>query len=321
MKKGKKEENRKKPKPLKINKNIENANVVEKMAKQPKALILAGEGLNCEVEASVGFARAGFDAQIVHVRDLLSGKQPLNADVLHFPGGFLHGDDLGSAKALADLIQATRIASKPFVEHLTQFVHDGGIVYGACNGFQCLVKLGMLPAFDGKYGQQSATLTFNHSRKFEMRWVKLKLLPSKCPAFSGIETIELPIRHGEGRFTVYDRFGSASPAQGEQTLQRLFQDGQVLGQYVTQTAKSASPTQFYPDNPNGSMQAIAGISDPTGRVFGMMPHPEGFLDFENHPLWHRRKDELQRAGQVVPKEGQGMQVFENLFRYVQEEIK
>ncbi len=290
------------------------------MSTKPRALVLAGEGLNCEVEASVGFKRAGFDAQIVHVRDLLSGKQPLDADVLHFPGGFLHGDDLGSAKALADLIQATHIKGKPFVEHLTQFVNDGGIVYGACNGFQCLVKLGMLPAFDGKYGQQTATLTFNNSRKFEMRWVKLKTLPTKCPAFSGLESIELPIRHGEGRFTVYDRFGTASPAEGEKTLLRLFHDGQVLGQYAAQTSKNAAPTQFYPDNPNGSLQAIAGICDSTGRVFGMMPHPEGYLDFENHPLWHRRKDELQRAGQPVPKEGQGMAVFHNLHRFVEEKI-
>lgn len=290
------------------------------MSNKPRAIVLAGEGLNCETEASVGFTRAGFDAQIVHVRDLLSGKQPLDADVLHFPGGFLHGDDLGSAKALADLIQATRINGKPFVERLGQFVQDGGIVYGACNGFQCLVKLGMLPAFDGKYGHQTATLTFNNSRKYEMRWVKLKLLPSKCPAFSGLESIELPIRHGEGRFTVYDRFGTASPAEGEKTLLRLFQDGQVLGQYATQAAKNPSPTQFYPDNPNGSIQGIAGICDPTGRVFGMMPHPEGYIDFENHPLWHRRKDELERAGQPIPKEGQGMAVFHNLARFVEEKI-
>lgn len=252
------------------------------------------------------------------MRDLLSGKQALDADVVHFPGGFLHGDDIGSAKALADLIQATRIAGKPFVEHLAQFVQDGGIVYGACNGFQCLVKLGMLPAFDGKYGQQTATLTFNQSRKFEMRWVKLKVLPSKCPAFDGMSEIELPVRHGEGRFTVYDRFGTASPAKGEEALVRLFQDGQVLAQYAQKTGSGASPTQFYPDNPNGSMQAIAGICDPTGRVFGMMPHPEGFLEFENHPLWHRRKDALQRAGQPLPKEGQGMAVFHSLFRHVKE---
>lgn len=291
------------------------------MTKKPKALVLAGEGLNCEVEASVGFKRAGFDAKIVHVRDLLYGTQTLDADVIHFPGGFLHGDDLGSAKALADLIQATRLKGKPFVEHLTQFVHDGGLVYGACNGFQCLVKLGMLPATDGKYGQQTATLTFNQSRKFEMRWVKLKILPSKCPAFSGIQTIELPIRHGEGRFTVYDRFGTASPAKGEQTLLQLFKDGQVLGQYTQKASANASPTQFYPDNPNGSLQAIAGICDPTGRVFGMMPHPEGYLDFENHPLWHRRLDEMQRTGHPLANEGQGMQVFHNLHRFVQEKVK
>ncbi|MDP2717127.1 MAG: phosphoribosylformylglycinamidine synthase subunit PurQ, partial [Candidatus Micrarchaeota archaeon] len=135
--------------------------------KRPTAIVLRGEGLNCEAEANQGFKRAGFDAKIVHVRDLLSAKAPLSADVLHFPGGFLHGDDLGSAKALADLISATKIKGRPFVEHLTQYVADGGIVYGACNGFQCLVKMGILPAFDG-YGTQEATLTFNDSRKFEM---------------------------------------------------------------------------------------------------------------------------------------------------------
>lgn len=290
------------------------------MTRKPKSIVLTGEGLNCELEANVGFFRAGFDSKIVHVRDLLSGKQALDADLVHFPGGFLHGDDLGSAKALASLIQATRIAGKPFVEHLTQFVQNGGMVYGACNGFQCLVKLGMLPAFDGKYGEQTATLTFNQSRKFEMRWVRLKVLPSKCPAFQGLQEIELPVRHGEGRFTVYDRFGTASPAKGESALTRLFKDEQVLGQYVKAGA-GLSPTQFYPDNPNGSMQAIAGICDPTGRVFGLMPHPEGFLDFENHPFWHRRADALRRRGAAVPKEGPGMQVFHNLYRFIQEKVK
>ena len=291
------------------------------MTHKARAIVLTGEGLNCEVEANVGFLRAGFDSKIVHVRDLLSGKQPLDADVIHFPGGFLHGDDLGSAKALASLIQASRIKGKPFGEHLTQFVQDGGIVYGACNGFQCLTKLGMLPAFDGKYGEQTATLTFNQSRKFEMRWVKLKVLPSKCPAFDGISEIELPVRHGEGRFTVYDRFGSASPAMGEQTLIRLFKDGQVLGQYAQKSSAVPSPTQFYPDNPNGSLQAIAGICDPTGRVFGLMPHPEGYLDFENHPQWHKNADACRRKGESVPKEGQGMAVFRNLHRFVEEKIK
>ncbi len=291
------------------------------MPNKPKSIVLTGEGLNCEAEANVGFLRAGFDSRIVHIRDLLSGKQCLDADLVHFPGGFLHGDDLGSAKALADLIQATRIQGKPFVEHLTQFVQDGGIVYGACNGFQCLVKLGMLPAFDGRYGEQTATLTFNYSRKFEMRWVKLKILPSKCPAFQGVEQLELPVRHGEGRFTVYDRFGSASPAKGESTLIRLFKDGQVSAQYAQKSSTAGNPTQVYPDNPNGSLQAIAGICDPTGRVFGLMPHPEGYLDFENHPLWHRKADELKRKGEPTPKEGQGMQVFRNLARVVEEKIK
>ncbi len=291
------------------------------MPNRPKAIVLTGEGLNCEVEANVGFLRAGFDSKIVHVRDLLSGKQALDADVIHFPGGFLHGDDLGSAKALASLIQSTRIAGKPFVNQLTQFVQDGGLVYGACNGFQCLIKLGMLPATSGKYGEQTATLTFNHSRKFEMRWVKLKILPSVCPAFSGVTEIELPVRHGEGRFTVYDRFGTASPSKGEETLTRLFKDQQVLGQYVKASSPVLSPTQFYPDNPNGSMQAIAGICDPTGRVFGLMPHPEGYLDFQNHPLWHRRADALRRKGEPVPGKGPGMQVFHNLATFVEERIK
>jgi phosphoribosylformylglycinamidine synthase subunit PurQ / glutaminase len=283
--------------------------------KKPNAIVLRGEGLNCEAEANQGFIRAGFDAKIVHVRDLLFGKIALDADVLHFPGGFLHGDDLGSAKALADLIQATKINGKPFVEHLTQYVNNGGIVYGACNGFQCLVKVGMLPAFDGQYGEQQATLTFNDSRKFEMRWAHLTAPNSKCPAFKGIEEFMLPIRHGEGKFTVYDEFGRQSAKKGETLLKRLFADGQVILQYAN--AKGAA-TQHYPDNPNGSLAGIAGICDSTGRVFGLMPHPEGYLDFENHPLWHRQKSELARKGKPVPAHGQGLQVFKNLHRFVQE---
>ncbi len=284
--------------------------------KKPTAIVLRGEGLNCEAEASIGFERAGFDAKIVHVRDLLSGEQALKADVIHFPGGFLHGDDLGSAKALADLILATKIRGKPFLEHLSQYVHQGGIVYGACNGFQCLVKLGMLPAFDG-YGQQQATLTFNDSRKFEMRWVNLKAPKTLCPAFSGIDQLELPIRHGEGKFTVYDEFSQQNAQTAESLLKRLFERGQVILQYAD--AKGV-PTQRYPKNPNGSLQAIAGICDSTGRVFGLMPHPEGYLDFENHPLWHREKSRLERQGKQVPTEGRGMQVFRNLHAFVQDKV-
>ena len=102
---------------------------------------------------------------------------------------------------------------------------------------------------------------------------------------------------------------------------RLFKDGQVLGQYVQKAAAVLSPNQFYPDNPNGSMQAIAGICDPSGRVFGLMPHPEGYLDFQNHPRWHRDADACRRKGEPVPKEGHGMQVFRNLARFVEEKNK
>ncbi len=286
------------------------------MAK-PKALVLTGEGLNCEAEADYAFRKAGFDSRIIHVRDLLSGKEKLNAHCIHFPGGFLHGDDLGSAKALASLIQATRVGGKPFVKHLTEYVSDGGMLFGACNGFQCLAKLGMLPAFDAKYGEQTVTLTYNDSRKYEMRWIRLKALDSACPAFKGIQDIELPVRHGEGRFTVHDEFGKTSPKEAEELLVRLFNSKQVLAQYV---ADKNQPTQRYPENPNGAMQAIAGICDTTGRVFGMMPHPEGYARFENHPLWHRRRIELQRAGRPVPIEGEGMRVFSNLYDYLLEKV-
>ncbi|HLD75431.1 MAG TPA: phosphoribosylformylglycinamidine synthase subunit PurQ, partial [Candidatus Norongarragalinales archaeon] len=154
--------------------------------------------------------------------------------------------------------------------------------------------------------------------KFEMRWVKLKARQSPCPAFSGMDTLELPVRHGEGRFSVYEPFGKIRPENGEKTLLRLFNDKQVILQYAN---AQGADTQHFPENPNGSLQAIAGICDKTGRIFGLMPHPEGYLRFENHPLWHRQADALLREDKAVPTEGQGMRVFQNLARYVEEKIR
>ena len=193
--------------------------------------------------------------------------------ILNFPGGWSFGDDLGSGKVFVNKLLYAKTPTGPLADQILKFIDDGKLVIGICNGFQILVKMGLLPALDKDYKTQSCTLFFN-DHGFRDSWVKLKVNgQSPCVFTKGMETLDAPIRHGEGKFIPANR----------QLLDRLTRNGQVVMQYVDRFGR---PTQQFPDNPNGSTEAIAGICDETGRVFGLMPHPEAFQPHHEPPPLH-----------------------------------
>ncbi len=265
---------------------------VEKMentGEKPRVMVLSGFGINCEHETARAFEMAGASPRIVHATALLSDPQSLSGyDILAIPGGFSFGDDLGSGKVLGN-----KLKSKMSGE-IVDFIKSGKLAIGICNGFQVLVKMGLLPAADGEYLSQQATVTYNDSGRFEDRWVYLKANQhSKCVFTRGLSgRLYLPVRHGEGKFL---------PASND-LLEKMFVAGQVALQYTDESGNLAG----YPYNPNGSVQNIAGICDPTGRVFGMMPHPEAYLFRENHPRF-------SRGGKL---ETLGLEIFKNAVSYV-----
>ncbi len=246
---------------------------------KPKVLVLCGYGINCDYETQFAFSSNGADADRVHVNDLISKKNTFQQyQILAIPGGFAFGDDLGSGKVLAVKL------SSHLQENLLRFLERGNLIIGICNGFQVLVKLGMLPG-SGLSLKQTTTLTANESGKFEDRWVYLKSNVNSQNIFtSGIERLYLPVRHGEGRFITQD----------EKTLQLLRSNNQIALQYVDEDNNEGS----YPYNPNGSVDNIAGICDTTGRVFGLMPHPEAFLSEMNHPRWTRKPKTIVTAKKI-----------------------
>ncbi len=250
----------------------------------PKALVITGYGINCEKETKLAFEKAGGSASILHVNEALENPLLLeNYNLLVIPGGFSFGDDLGSGKVFANKLSKIKY-------HLLNFISAGKLVLGICGGFQSLVKMGLLPYPDFN---QSVTLTVNDSGKFEDRWVRLKFNPaSPCVFTKGIDYIWLPVRHGEGKFL----------PSNENILRELTEKNLITAQYCDERGNLAG----YPHNPNGSTNNIAGICDPSGRVYGMMPHPEAFIEITNSPFW---------ANGLV-KEAQGLKIFKNAVEYL-----
>jgi phosphoribosylformylglycinamidine synthase len=234
---------------------------------RPRAIVLRAPGTNCNEETAAAWERAGATCETWHIGRLLEAPQTLDAfQILTIPGGFSYGDDLGAGR-----IFATRLG-RVLADALERFHARGGLVLGICNGFQVLVRAGLLP---GGLGDARATLTHNTSGHFESRWVRMIPTPGRCPFVSGDEPIELPVAHGEGRFVV-------SPPEG---LQALADAGQIVLRYADDAGQ---PTEAYPANPNGSLGGVAGVCDPSGRIFGLMPHPERFVEPFHHPRWTRR---------------------------------
>lgn len=270
-----------------------------------KAIVITGNGTNCEMEAAHACRLAGFDeVKIAHISEILYGEVRLDDyHFLNLTGGFLDGDDLGSAKAQANRLRYARISgsSEHLVDQLRRFIADGKLILGVCNGFQLMVKMGLLPALGGSYLDQVATLTFNDCGRFQDRWVYLRCNPDSPAVFTrGIDKgIYLPIRHGEGKFYT----------DSADVLERIEQQNLSVLKYSD--AAYSAPTMEFPLNPNGSLNAIAGLCDETGRLMGLMPHPEAFVHRTNHPRWTREE---------LPEEGDGLVLFRNAADYVRKNL-
>lgn len=255
-----------------------------------KALVVTGFGINCNEETAHAFERAGAEARQVHLNDLIASPAILEEhQILAVPGGFSFGDDIASGRIFANRLRY-RLG-----DAVERFVDRGNLVIGVCNGFQVLVKMGLLPHTRGRL-EQEVTLTHNDSNRYEDRWVHLEIVPdTHCVWLKGIKQLEVPVRHGEGKFL------AASEAQ----LEQLKSEGLAPVYYAKPEGGPAGGV--FPANPNGSAGDIAGLTDPTGRIFGMMPHPEAFLDRTNHPRWTRED---------LPEEGAGLQIFRNAVAYL-----
>lgn len=256
---------------------------------RPKVLIITGYGVNCEAESAEAWRRAGADPVLVHVNDLLSSPDQIDAvDGLMFIGGFSYGDHMSSGHVFAQRI-------KHHIQPLLQtFIDAGKVMLGICNGFQVMTKMGLLPGLNGDYFIPSVSLIQNDCGHFQNYWVNIRFEDaSRCIFTKGLGTLPLPIRHGEGKIFTLDAA----------LLEQLEEAGCVAARYVD---AAGNPTDAFPDNPNGSLNAIAGLSDPTGRIFGMMPHPEAYLFPENHPQW-----DVQKRANSLPEEGLGLMLFRN----------
>ncbi len=274
------------------------------MAKS-KAIVITGNGTNCEMEAAHACRLGGFDeAVIAHIAEILSGE--IRLDDFHFlnlTGGFLDGDDLGSAKAQANRLKHAAVSGsgEKLVEQFSRFVADGKLILGVCNGFQLMVKMGMLPGFDGNYLSQSVTLTHNDCGRFQDRWTYLKVDTASPSVFTaGIEKgIYLPVRHGEGKFV----------CDSAETLARI--EAHHLAVLKYSGPDYAEATMEFPANPNGAQNAVAALCDPTGRLMGLMPHPEAFVHYTQHPRWTREQ---------LPEEGDGLILYKNAAEYVRKNL-
>jgi phosphoribosylformylglycinamidine synthase len=217
--------------------------------------------------------------------------------VLCIPGGFSYGDDIAAGRILGNQIQ------HHLADALQDFRAAVKLILGICNGFQVLLKTKLLAAPDDR--GPSATLTLNDSGHFEARWVRLGVEPGNCVFLQGLKEMELPVAHAEGKFVARDADVLAKLEQAEQLVLRY--KGLGTGDWGAKSNLAPSPQPLipYPDNPNGAMADVAGICDATGRVLGLMPHPERFVDPTQHPRWTRERRET----------GDGLRVFQNAVRY------
>ena len=258
------------------------------MVGKTKALVLNGFGINCPAETAYSINTVGGNAEIRHVNELLENPSLLEEyNLFVIPGGFSFGDDIGSGKVLANKLQHKA------GDKLLDFISHGKLILGICNGFQVLVKMGLLPEPDF---EQKVTLTYNESGKFEDRWARLLVNErSPCIFTRELSEIDLPIRHGEGRFI---------PSTKE-VLDKLIQNDLHVMQYVDRRGALAG----YPANPNGSVMNIAAICDRSGQIFGLMPHPEAYNERTNHPCW----------SSGTGSTGRGLAIFRNAVSYIEQE--
>jgi phosphoribosylformylglycinamidine synthase subunit PurQ / glutaminase len=260
-----------------------------------KALIFSGYGLNCEEETQFAFNLAGASADIVHINDLIEKKQLLNEyQILAFPGGFSYGDDTGAGNAFANKIK------NHLQESLKTFVEKDHLIIGICNGFQIIANIGLLPAINNTYGQREVALIHNDSARYTVRFVDLQI-KTKTPWFNGMTTLSVPIAHGEGKFyTTND------------VLSELKEKNLIAAKYFI---GETSCYQSLEANPNGSLENIAAITDESGKIIGIMPHPERAIFFTQLPNWQILKKQYRQKKETIPTYGPGLQVFQNAVEY------
>lgn len=260
--------------------------------KQVRAIVLRAAGINCDLETEHALQLAGAEAERVHINRMIENPAMLDDyHIIVFPGGFSYGDDVAAGKILANQI----------IHHLSdiikKFIADGKLAIGICNGFQVLVKAGILPNLGGGSNGQAVTITHNDCGKFEDRWVYLEPGTQRCVFLDPDRRIYLPIAHGEGKVVCSD----------ESVLENLQTQGHVAFRYVDSDGNAGE----FPVNPNGSTDSIAGLTDDTGRVLGLMPHPERFVRPTQHPRWSRLKDE---------NIADGMSIFNNAVSYAEKNL-
>ncbi len=262
-----------------------------------KSLILTGFGINCETEMGAAYKKAGAEVTIIHFNELMNETYNLHDfDILNFPGGFSFGDDIASGKVMSNKVKYKKMKSgNTFIEEIQKFINNGKYILGICNGFQILVQLGLLPNINRNFEPETA-LVANNSNKYEDRWVYCKVNPQvKTPFLKGIDLLPVPVRHGEGKLVIKD----------DATRKQIKDKNLIALQYAD---KQGNITSEYPENPNGAEFSIAGLTDPTGQIFGLMPHPEAFLSFYNHPDWAK----IKRNGKEIKRENTGQAIFDNI---------
>lgn len=256
---------------------------------KPKVAILAGYGINCEEETKYCFDKCNAEAEIIHISKFLNKEKNLmDYQIFAIPGGFSFGDDISSGKVLANKIKFD-------LPEIFDFIKQGNLIIGICNGFQVLVKSGILPNLQTNFTQE-VTLTFNDSGKFEDRWCYLKVKSKKCIWTKNLENLFLPVRHGEGKFFC-----------DEKILEELKRNELIVMQY---TDENFNVIDKYPFNPNGSIESIAGICDKSGRIFGLMPHPEAYNTIYNYPIWNEEREKFPL----------GIKIFENGVKFAKENL-
>lgn len=269
------------------------------MSKTVNTLVITGFGLNCEKETACAFTQAGSVVSQIHLNDILNNPKSLeDFHIIAFIGGFSFGDHIGAGTVFSNRVK--------FQLHneIEKFIKAGKLIIGICNGFQTMTRLGIVPAIDGSYFTQQVALAHNMQGTFRDDWIYVKENEqSPCIFTKGLGIIPLPIRHGEGRLV----------AETPELMEALEKNHLVALRYADITTGEA--TMEFPQNPNGSTNAIAGICDPTGRIFGLMPHPEAYLSPYNHPQWTRQKQEG-----TLPAQGLGQKIFDNAVQFAKENL-
>jgi len=266
---------------------------------RPKVIIMSGYGINCERESAYAFDMAGADSDIVHINDLISKKKDMaDYDIMMFPGGFSYGDDTGAGNAYAN-----KMLNNLWKE-LIEFIKAKKLILGVCNGFQIMTNLGLFALENGTAKRINA-MDSNTQNRYECRWVHIKNAGANCVFTKGVDITHLPVAHGEGRFVC-----------DEETLIKLKQKQQVVFTYCREDKEPAKGE--YPFNPNGSMEDIAGICDSSGRIMGMMPHPERAIFAESEPEFHLKQELAKREEEEMPEILESnLKIFKNAVEYVQ----